>query len=538
MNASALMGQWADTELFVAFALGVCIGAVGIAVWLLRRLAREQRRYDSELTQLNAASRAQLAALEAQGREQLAQLRQQLERLRAEHGTQMQIAQRRLEQQLLFDPHYWLAQARALRVEGRGAAGVAELYTGLNRTRAALAEALVEIALHHFVLRVGLPASAAAAHLREAERCVQLAALFEPDNRAASHVAEDIAAALGASRVDRQGSVFQEAEAAARDEALFLGRPDARKALVAKLIREARVAEAGSRFIVAQPLAQRALAIALYEAGAAAALTLEARRAYAYALIANGAYQQALEEIELALCGPEPQAEDELHAMRADVFARLGHWERALSELDALLILRENLLGSRHHETLQLRRERSLALSALGHGEVALLEIEATLESLEHTVDPDKADADDEPALTRALVARATILDGLGRSAEAFAELERVLPSVERIFGVEHPHALHVRWQRALVLHALHREEEALDDIESLLSTQAYVFGPDHPLVLQSAALRARVMRALGREQEALVEARRLLPLHVSSFGEEHGDTMRLHGLVAELEAA
>jgi hypothetical protein len=79
---------------------------------------------------------------------------------------------------------------------------------------------------------------------------------------------------------------------------------------------------------------------------------------------------------------------------------------------------------------------------------------------------------------------------------------ERIAPIAERVFGVEHPIALHVRWVRALILHALERQDEALDDVESLLATQAYVFGAQHPLVLKSAALRERIARAM---EEAVV---------------------------------
>ena len=311
----------------------------------------------------------------------------------------------------------------------------------------------------------------------------------QPDDRMPAQAAEDIAAGIEALRVERQGGASLEHDVTAADEPQFLGEPGARVHLIERLTADAHAADAAGRFIVAQRLAQRALTIALHEYGATAAATVEARRMYACTLVANGWYEDAQQQIDAALRAGEGGHDVGLRLMRAGVFARLGQWESALSELDALLIVRERALGAEHLDTLEIRRERALALSGLGHHEAALLEIDAAVAILDRIGEPEA------PAITCAHVARAEVLHALEREADALAEVERIAPIAERVFGVEHPIALHVRWVRTLILHALERQDEALDDVESLLATQAYVFGAQHPLVLKSAALRERIVR-------------------------------------------
>lgn len=476
-----------STEWFWPGMLGFVLGVAVIFLVFSRRSARERLEHAAALEQLTETHRTHMETLEEEGRYALARVHEQLEQLRTRHREQLHRLEQRLEHQLELDPHHWLARAQALRVEGRQAAGTGELYAGLHCVRTPLSQAFVEMALHHFVVRVGLSVAAMAAHLFEAERCVQIAALLEPDDRIPAHVAEDIAAELDALRIERQGDAWQEHDVTATDEQTFLGEPDARVRLIEKLTADARAADGAGRFIIAQRLAQRALTIALHEYGAAAAATVEARRMYACTLVANGWYEDAQQQIDVALRSSSEVAATALRMMRASVLAKLGEWQSALSELDALLILRERELGAEHCDTLAVRRERALALSALGHGEAALLEIDAVLAVLDLSGDPEG------PDITCARAARAEILHALERHHEALTEVERIAPIAERIFGVEHPIALHVRGLRVLILHGLKRHDEALDEVASLLATQTYVFGAQHPLVLQSAGLRDRI---------------------------------------------
>lgn len=540
MSGSAQGLEWLSSAPLFAFLVSAAIGAFLAYAWSRRQRRRERALQEQQLAQRDAEQRRRLSEIEQHARAETARLEQQLAQLRAQRREQVQALERRLEHQALFDPHRWLADARALRKDGSEVGAMSALGAGLARTQDALCDTCLELALYHFVLQVGAPTADAASHLREAERYTQLAALLKPADRSASLLSDDVSTAMESQqvRLGHWSNHQQSTDAVDNEEEEFLGTDEQRAALVDALTEEACAREHASRFLVAERLAYRALTIAQRAFGEDAAQTAAARHVYARSLLGNGAYAEAHEVIlaALAACRRPGSTDTELavalRMLRADVLGRLGRWELALAELDPLLILSTQRRGPEHHDTLELRRERALALAALGHADAALHEIEGTVAVLELIGEPE------EPAITRAHAARAGMLNQLGRDADALSELERVLPIAERVFGVEHYVPLSIRWQLACVLHSLHRNEEALEDIEMLLSSQEYVFGAQHPLVLQSAALRARIMRALGREAEALLEAKRLLPLHASSFGDGHRDTLQLHGLVSELEAA
>ncbi|MET0985781.1 MAG: tetratricopeptide repeat protein [Steroidobacteraceae bacterium] len=540
MSGSAQGLEWLSIAQLLALVVSAAMGALVVYGWSRRQRQRERALQDQHLAQLDAEQRHRLSEIEQRSRAETSRLEQRLSQLRAQHRDEVQALERRLDHQGLFDPHHWLADARALRKEGSEVSAMSALGAGLARTQDALCNTCVELALHHFVLQVGAPTADAATHLREAERYTQLAGLLKPADRSASLLSDDVSTAMETQqvRLGHWSSPRHSTDAADNGEDEFLGADEQRAALVDALAEEASAREHASRFLVAERLAFRALTIAQRAFGENAMSTITVRDIYARSLLGNGVYAEAYDVIEAALaaCSRLGSMDTEralaLRMLRADVLGRLGRWELALAELDPLIIMSTQRRGPEHHDSLELRREHALALSALGHADAALHEIDGTLAVLDRIGEPE------EPAITCAHAARASILNQLGRATDALSQLERVLPIAERVFGVEHHVPLSIRWQLACVLHSLHRNEEALDDIEMLLSSQEYVFGAQHPLVLQSAALRARIMRALGREAEALVEAKRLLPLHASSFGDGHRDTLQLHGLVSELEAA
>jgi hypothetical protein len=531
------MPDWANLQALVGCILLATVTAVLVYGWTRRIRIRERLRYEATLKHRKAAHRRRLLDLEQRTEDRIALLEQTLEQTRLQYREQLEALEKRLAHSECFDPHQWLSEARARRREGRHADAMSALRLGLQRTEDALCEIFVDLALHHFVLRLGLSTDESARELHSAERYARLAALLKPNDRFALLLLEDIADARDVQRIgDNIVDGRTAAEAANVDEDAFFGADARRASLVAMLVEEAAEQERAGRLLVAEQLAHRAQAIALREFGPSAADTVPARQIYACTLFRNGAYEAAFAEAEAALrvCA---QLDLGLHCtlplrlLKAEILVWLGHGEAALSELDALLGLAQQAYGPEHDATLELRRHHALALSWLGQVEPALQEMDETLSTLECRAEHD------ERAITCAHAARAEILNSMGRGDEALEELETILPVAERVFGVEHRIALSVRWQRALALHRLGRNDEAFDDIETLLSTEDYLFGAQHPLVLKCAHLRARILHALGRGAEALQEARRLLPLHAAALGGEHRETQRLGSFVQALES-
>lgn len=520
----------------VAVLLSASIGAASMYLWASRALQRERMAHGAYLSLATAEHGRQVKRLERHTAERIAQLEENLEQLRSQHKARVDELEERLEHQTLFDPHRWVSAATKLRKQSRDVPAIETLRAGVQRTRDALCETYLELALHHFTLHAGESDDNAAAHLHEAQRYTQLAGLLKPNDTLALLLLEDVHAAMESQQIrgataERHGPSQVGIEG---DTEKFLGVPGEGASLALKLADEATARERAGRFVVAERFAYRARAIALHELGEQSDTTTAIRHVYARALVGTGAYMQALQEVEDALRVPEEMsgADNEhaiaLRTLRAEILGRLGQWERSLTDLEALQSLSERTKGAEHHDTLELQRQHALTLNAIGRVEAALEEIDATLQVLDRIGEPE------EPAITCAHAARAEILNELGRSDEALDELESLLPVAERVFGVEHCNALSIRSQLALVLHTLGRHEEALDDIEMLLSVRQQLCGTNHPLVLQTASLRARILRALDRKQEALLEAQRLLPLHLRVFGDGHRETVGLTRFMQE----
>ncbi|MET0660501.1 MAG: hypothetical protein ABW110_20340, partial [Steroidobacteraceae bacterium] len=417
MSASAQGLEWLSAAQLFALVVSAAIGALLAVVWSNRQRRREREAQQQHLARLDAEQRQQMSEMEQRHGAETTRLEQQLVQLRSQHREQVQALDRRLEHQALFDPHRWLADARALRKESSEVSAMSGLDAGLARTQDALCDACLELALHHFVLQVGAPTAEAAAHLREAERFTQLAALLKPADRSASLLSDDVSTAMESQQV-RLGHWADHGHAqGARDPPKdeFLGVDEQRAALVDALAEEACARERASRYLVAERLAFRALTIAQRAFGEDAAQTIAVRDVYARSLLGNGAYAEAYDVIQAALAAcsrvgsTDAERELALRMLRADVLGRLGRWELALAELDPLMILSAQRRGAEHHDTLELRREHALALSALGHADAALHEIEGTLLILDRIGEPE------EPAITRAQAARASILNQLGR---------------------------------------------------------------------------------------------------------------------------
>ncbi|MGW0884740.1 tetratricopeptide repeat protein [Streptomyces sp. NPDC002671] len=121
----------------------------------------------------------------------------------------------------------------------------------------------------------------------------------------------------------------------------------------------------------------------------------------------------------------------------------------------------------------------------------------------------------DDPYAPLALNFAALATRAQGRSAEALAAYDELLPVFGRIFGAEHPHTLKLRSDRAQTLGTLDRHAECEAECAAVAGAAARGTGPEMSL-LAAAARNGQIyaLTAQGRHSQAEALAREALAAH------------------------
>ncbi len=116
-------------------------------------------------------------------------------------------------------------------------------------------------------------------------------------------------------------------------------------------------------------------------------------------------------------------------------------------------------------------------------------------------------DADEELArmLMRLRLLALDHLIELGDSMpQAIAIGERLIPSLERVLGPDHPDTMNARNRLAAAYHAAGRTADAIPLVQQTLAARERLLGADHPSTLASRNNLASAYRAAGRPAEAI----------------------------------
>ena len=494
-----LPNDWFSIVLGIFGFVGVpSISAIAAVLW---RSRKAERLLNEGLVKAIDASQAQIEEL----KQRLAQ-----EKTRAD----------------AYDPYVWLETARNEQEANNEVKAIDALRTGVSRTTESLQEVYFQLARHHFAL---YPDNDASLQLQEAGRLARVASLLKPKDRRAEMLVQQIG---DVSRIEdiRLGRLaLSENDPWSLDPSRYGGGMGSDAAsTIEQLSAVGRKLAAKGLYLGVEVIAHRVRSIALCELGDFSEITCTARFFWAGALLQNGYYQKALQEIEQvlpirdAISGSEhPEALD-LRQMHARLLDHLGRYEEALAEINTLLPIEERVRGIEDPSVLTTRRHRASALDHLGRPTEALAEIIQILPILEHV----RGNEDLSTRATRRLHCR--LLIEFCRYEEALAEIDALLAIDTQVGGNEHPQTLATYQLHATVLNEMGRAEEALTEIETLLPIEEKISGSEHPATLTARQLRADALGNLGRYEEALGEIDTLLRLRARVTGSEHPDFLLL----------
>ena len=113
-----------------------------------------------------------------------------------------------------------------------------------------------------------------------------------------------------------------------------------------------------------------------------------------------------------------------------------------------------------------------------------------------------------------------------GRSKDAIAIFEALLPIMERVEGAEHPSTLSTRNNLAGAYRDAGRVNDAIAIFEALLPVRERVQGAENPSTLNTRNNLARAYRDAGRVNDAVAIFEALLPVRERVLGAEHPSTL------------
>jgi tetratricopeptide (TPR) repeat protein len=366
-----------------------------------------------------------------------------------------------------------LARARALRISGQYAAGLAVSAPVATEARTLgyrplLAEALLELGQQ----RLGLGDAAAERHLKEAVWTAEEVRLDEV--RAEAMVALTQLVAYDAARVSDGHDWYHQA-----------------RALLVRTRRQGRL------------LADLESAHGLVYSSQGDAASAEASQ------------RNALVVLEQADGIARESAGDGHEA--AVVLRRLGNTLSAQGRHAEALLVYENAhaafvkaLGSEHPRVGSTLVNSGTTLSALGRHAEALEPLRQGVGILERTL-PTR-----HPFRSVALDALGAALGREGRTEEAERVLHRAVEAAEQARGPEHPDVAQPCGTLGLVLVEAGRASEAVAVLERAVRVREQALGPKHPELAVPLTGLGEALLKLGRPSDALVPLERALALHES----------------------
>ncbi|HEU5416831.1 MAG TPA: FxSxx-COOH system tetratricopeptide repeat protein [Streptosporangiaceae bacterium] len=180
----------------------------------------------------------------------------------------------------------------------------------------------------------------------------------------------------------------------------------------------------------------------------------------------------------------------------------------------------EQLLGTRHPETLTARNNLAYAYQAAGRLDEAVSLFERTLADREATL------GDAHPATLDSRNNLGSAYGAAGRLDDAISLFERTLADRERILGATHPDTLTSRSNLAGAYEAAGWLEEAIPLHERTVADFEHVLGDTHPDTLTSRNNLAHATYAAGWLEEAIPLFEQILADREETLGDIHPRTL------------
>ncbi len=227
--------------------------------------------------------------------------------------------------------------------------------------------------------------------------------------------------------------------------------------------------------------------------------------------------------------GTEPEVESALRMTIGRSFERLGEPDRARTQFERALELREGNLGDAAEETLQARLALASASASLGDGATA----EASYRQVLATTR--QAFGTEHRAYLTATSDLAMLLEGAGRGDEARVLYEQNLVVERRVLGPAHDDTVTTENNLGVLLTGAGQYDEAESLLVGALTARQRTLGARHPLTLDTQSNLALLRMAQGRYQESEQLFERSLTARIESFGADHVVCARSLGNLAQV---
>jgi tetratricopeptide (TPR) repeat protein len=413
-----------------------------------------------------------------------------------------------------WDPEKWLAQAAREERSGNEEVALGILSRGFDLVRKGMAKTAALLAGHHLSLIVG---ASPEADLAESERLARIAALLDPENGEVASLLEEVLLIhddvsliepLPASFLPReqreaasvitalQEFIYQESQKGRLRTALRLSRR-ANLVAVRAGLKELPIGRAVT-YGYAQQLQMSGLhklALAtvapLREIQKRAKLEREpdglaTRYLEVDILYSLGRYDEALAlllplmeqaPVDLDYYGSHVPLKLILQLLHARILLHAGNPAEALQIGLLLLPARERLEGRESLGALTTRRYIAQIHAALGNTEAAVRELRAVMPSLERLLGIDHAEM-------RVLQALELEFQAPQEGASLLPKVEDHIPKLQAAFGARSPRVLRLKMLRAELLLALENRKEALNQLNEIIEAANETVAPTHHLLV------------------------------------------------------
>ncbi|MGW7380722.1 tetratricopeptide repeat protein [Streptomyces sp. NPDC054794] len=207
-----------------------------------------------------------------------------------------------------------------------------------------------------------------------------------------------------------------------------------------------------------------------------------------------------------------------------------GDLSRARSEFEAVLAARRELLGDTHSNTLTTWHDLALVLREQGEVGRARREFEAIL-TAEREIH-----GDTHPSTLPTRHELALVLHDQGEVDRARREFEAILTAERATLGDTHPDTLATRHNLASVLHDQGEVDRARREFEAILTAQRKTLGDTHPGTLATRHRLALILHEQGEVGRARREFEAILAAQRKTLGDTHPDTLATrHSLASVL---
>jgi serine/threonine protein kinase len=215
-----------------------------------------------------------------------------------------------------------------------------------------------------------------------------------------------------------------------------------------------------------------------------------------------------------------PLIEASIRDIIRDVLAKIGRRDLALQQSEAAVQIYRRELGDDHLDTLEALNNYGSLLDGMGRAADAEPVLRQVLERRRQALG-----ADDPHSLVT-LNNYAHVLYALGRSAQAEPLYKEALERRRRVSGNDDPDTITVMTNYAAALRALDRVTEAEPLFREALERCRRVLGDDHPQTISAINNYGYVLKSLNRREEAAGLFRETLERRRRVLGEDHPDAI------------